>query len=117
MDVILYKSPSGRNFVLEFINTISPEGREDFFDAVMKLQKGEVLKMPLSRNLSRIYPGLHELRLRDNAGVFRVFYYIKHGDAIYPLHAFRKKTQEIPRREIELTLKRIKDLRSCLGKK
>lgn len=66
--------------------------------------------MPLSRNLSGIHLGLHELRLKDRAGQVRIFYFIKRGDAIYLLHAFNKKTQELPRKEIDLVLKRIKEI-------
>ena len=66
--------------------------------------------MPLSRNLSSIHHGLHELRLKDRAGQIRIFYYLKRDDAIYMLHAFRKKTQELPRREIDVALRRLKEI-------
>lgn len=79
-------------------------------DAVNLLAAGQVLSMPLSRNLSGIALGLHELRLRDRAGQVRVFYFIKRGEAIYMLHAMRKKTQEIPKRDIEIILKRLKEV-------
>ena len=55
-------------------------------------------------------PGLHELRVRDQAGQVRVFYYLKRGEAIYLIHALRKKTQQIPPRELEIVLKRIKEI-------
>jgi phage-related protein len=66
--------------------------------------------MPLSRNLSSVHPGLHELRLKDRSGQVRFFYFVKRGDAIYLLHAFKKKTQEIPRKELDLILKRIREI-------
>ena len=66
--------------------------------------------MPLSRNLASIHPGLHELRIKDRSGQIRFFYFIKKGEAIYMLHAFRKKTQELPKSEIELTLKRVREV-------
>ena len=66
--------------------------------------------MPLSRNLASIRQGLHELRVRDRAGQVRVFYYLKRGEAIYLIHALRKKTQQIPARELEGVLKRIKEI-------
>lgn len=71
---------------------------------------GNVLLMPLSRNLSNIYQGMHELRLRDRAGIVRVFYFIKKGDAIYVLHAFRKKSRGLPQKEIEIALRRLKEV-------
>ena len=39
--------------------------------------------MPISRNLSSIHRGLHELRLKDRSGVYRFFYFIKKADGLY----------------------------------
>lgn len=66
--------------------------------------------MPLSRNLSLIHKGLHELRLKDHTGIYRFFYYIKVEEAIYFVHAFKKKTQGLPSKEIATILKRIKEI-------
>ncbi len=78
--------------------------------AMWILANGMMLTMPLSRPMTSIHPGLHELRFRDEAGQVRILYFIKKGDAIYLVHAFRKKTRETPKREIDLALKRIKEL-------
>jgi len=51
-----------------------------------------------------------ELRLRDRAGQVRVISYLKKGDALYLVHAFRKKTQTIPRRELDIIHKRLKEI-------
>ena len=48
------------------------------------------------------------MRLKDRAGQIRIFYFVKSGDGIYMLHVMQKKTQKIPKRDIELILKRIK---------
>lgn len=110
MKVKYYLTSSGRSPVEEFINGQSEEIRKNYFDAVNLLVEGKVLAMPLSRNLSRIFKGLHELRLKDASGQVRVFYYIKRGEAIYMLHSMRKKTQGLPKKEIEVVLKRIKEI-------
>ncbi len=110
MEVRFYKTGSGKSLVKEFILALSDEARREIFDAVLLLEQGQVLAMPLSRNLASIHPALHELRLKDRAGQIRVFYYLKKGDAIYFLHAFRKKTWELPEKEIRLVLKRLKEV-------
>ena len=93
-----YLKGSGRSLVEEFIQDLSKGLQGEFFDALALLAAGHVLAMPLSRNLSSIHSGLHELRLKDRSGQVRVFYFVKRADAIYLLHAFRKKTQELPRK-------------------
>ncbi|MCE9625977.1 MAG: type II toxin-antitoxin system RelE/ParE family toxin [Deltaproteobacteria bacterium] len=91
-------------------NAQSGEVLADYFAAVSRLENGEILTMPRSRNLSSIYKGLYELRLKDASGQYRFFYFIKRGEAIYMLHAIKKKTQELPKREVEIVLKRIKEV-------
>ena len=110
MKIKFYLTNSGRSPVEEFLAGVSRELRQDFFDAVNLLVQGQNLTLPLSRNLSSIHSGLHELRLKDKSGQVRIFYFIKRQDGIYMLHAFKKKTQELPQKEIALILKRIKEI-------
>ena len=110
MKVRYYLTSSGRSVVEEFIQALPEVTRLEVFDAVSLLSAGKVLAMPLSKSLSNIAPGLHELRFRDRAGQVRVLYYIKKQGAIYLLHAFRKKTQEIPRRELDVIKRRLKEV-------
>ncbi|MBK7930987.1 MAG: type II toxin-antitoxin system RelE/ParE family toxin [Bryobacterales bacterium] len=35
-----------------------------------------------------------EIRIRDEAGAFRVLYVAKFADAVYVLHCFQKKTEK-----------------------
>lgn len=86
------------------------ETRLEIADAIVLLESGHRLEMPLHRHLSGIRPGLHELRIRDRAGQVKVIYYIKKGDAIYLVHAFRKKTRTIPPRELDIINKRLKEI-------
>jgi phage-related protein len=53
-----------------------------------------------------IGPGVHEIRVRDRAGTFRVIYVAKFDDAIYVLHAFQKKTPKTSRVDIEVGKRR-----------
>lgn len=108
MKVKFYLTSSGRSPVEEFLKEQSLEIRTAFIEALNLLAYGRILEMPLSRNLSNIHQGLHELRLKDKSGHIRIFYYIRKRDAIYMLHAFRKKTRELPRKEIETALNRLK---------
>lgn len=105
-----YLKGSGRSPVEEFLRECSQEVRGEFFDVFSLLASGQNLQMPLSRNLSSIHRGLHELRLKDSAGQYRFFYFIKKGDAVYFVHAFKKKSQELPKLELDLVLKRIKEI-------
>jgi phage-related protein len=53
--------------------------------------------------------GLFELRPRGTEGIGRVFYCFVMNHRIVILHAFIKKTQETPDRELKLARKRMKE--------
>lgn len=110
MKVKYYLSSSGRSPVEEFILSLPVSTRLEIADAVVLLGSGQTLSMPLSRSLSGIRPGLHELRFCDKAGQVRVVYFLKKGDAIYLVHAFRKRTQTLPSQDIDLILRRLKEI-------
>lgn len=54
--------------------------------------------------------GVREIRVREEAGAFRVIYLAKLEDAVYVLHCFQKKTQKTATSDIELARDRYKEL-------
>lgn len=54
--------------------------------------------------------GAKEIRVRDQAGIFRVIYLAVRSDGVYVLHCFQKKTQQTSRSDLELAKKRFKAL-------
>ena len=59
--------------------------------------------------------GVKEIRIRDEAGAFRVLYVTKFADAIYVLHCFQKKTEKTSKADVELAAKRYRELLKELG--
>ena len=66
--------------------------------------------MPLSRPMPDVSLGVDELRIRDDKGIYRTFYYKKSVRGILILHAFTKKTQKTPWNEIAITRKYLKEM-------
>lgn len=54
--------------------------------------------------------GAKEIRIRDEAGAFRVLYVAKFADAIYVLHCFQKKTEKTSKADVGLAAKRYREL-------
>lgn len=54
--------------------------------------------------------GVKEIRIRDDAGAFRVIYVAKLAKAVYVLHCFQKKTEQTSSQDVELARKRYKEL-------
>ncbi|MHB8354165.1 MAG: type II toxin-antitoxin system RelE/ParE family toxin [Burkholderiales bacterium] len=55
--------------------------------------------------------GLFELRLKGSEGIARVFYCTLVGKRIVMLHSFIKKTDRIPKRELEMAQGRMKEVK------
>lgn len=71
------------------------------------IEHGPNLRLPHSRALG---DGLFELRPRGRSGIGRAFYCFVIGRRIVVVHAFVKKTQQTPDRELKLARKRQKEL-------
>lgn len=68
---------------------------------------GPSLRLPYSRAFGE---GLFELRPRGRSGIGRAFYCFLAGQRVVVLHAFIKKSQQTPDREISLARKRMKEV-------
>lgn len=60
--------------------------------------------------MDTVGPGVREIRIRDENGIYRVMYVAKFADAIYVLHCFQKKTQKTAPGDLSLAKQRYKDL-------
>ncbi len=71
---------------------------------------GPDLGMPHTRAMDG---GLCELRLKAAEGIARVFYCTIVERRIVMLHQFIKKSQKTPRKELEIALKRMKEVKNA----
>jgi len=55
-------------------------------------------------------PGACEIRVRDEAGAFRVIYVARFEEAVYVLHAFQKKSRRTPKSDVDLADARYRGL-------
>jgi len=60
--------------------------------------------------LSAIGKGVEEIRITDESGAYRVIYLARRADAVYVLHAFQKKTQATPKKDIDTARRRFAQL-------
>jgi len=84
------------------------KARQDAGFQLDKVQRGE--EPDDSKPMPSIGAGVKEIRIRDEAGTFRVIYLAKLADAVYVLHCFQKKARETSQKDIKLARKRYKEL-------
>lgn len=66
--------------------------------------------MPLSRPMPIVGPGVHELRVKDAANIYRCFYVLRSHRGVFVFHAFVKKTQKTPPSDIRLGRMRLREV-------
>lgn len=93
MNVHSYKNSSGKDLILEYIDTLEEEEQVDAFSVLELVEQGEFDKIFYKKWERKIY----EVYFRKHN---RIFYVIAEGEDIYLLHACRKqknKTEMIKR--------------------
>lgn len=93
--------------VRDWILALDPEDRREIGKDIQKAEFGWPLGMPYCRSLGR---GLWEVRSNISSGrIARTLFCILGGEMVL-LHGFVKKTQKTPTQDIELALRRKKEL-------
>ena len=102
-EVVLFESKRGEKFVEEFIKARDSSTIAKIAHTIDLLEKhGPRLGMPHSKKITK---DLYELRIRGKQETRIIYGFVKSN--IYLLHAFRKKTQKTPQKEIRTGQKRL----------
>jgi phage-related protein len=97
-----------RGNALETLREFSVEARQVAGFQLDRVQRG--LEPDDWKPMAKVGSGVKELRIREEAGAFRVIYLAKLAEAVYVLHCFQKKTEQTSEKDIQLARKRYKDL-------
>ena len=101
---------NARAALQEFPETAQDDAGYNLFRVQMGREPDDWKSMPT------VGAGVSEIRIKDEAGIFRIFYVAKFVEAVYVLHCFQKKTQQTDQRDLELGRKRFKELVEERGK-
>jgi len=86
-----------------------PEGaRHDAGYQLDKVQRGD--QPDDFKPMPAVGKGVEEIRVSDSRGAYRVIYLARRAEAVYVLHAFHKKTQATPRKDLEIAKGRFRQL-------
>lgn len=89
-------------------------GLRDFPDQARSLAGYQLRKVQKGHDpadwkpMKTVGPGVREIRIREAAGAFRVIYLATVGDSVVVIHAFQKKTQQTPQKDIDLAASRLR---------
>jgi phage-related protein len=80
------------------------------FERIVRLIQSEGLERMREPYVKHLEGPLWEMRMKGRDGIARAAYVTATGRRVVVVYVFPKKTQKTPRREIELALKRAKEV-------
>lgn len=104
--VYFFQTARGAYPVKEFIKEQGEATYAKILRSILLLKNhGPYLKPPY---IKKLQDKLYELRISGNIAI-RIFYTMRH-DGYYLLHAFKKKSEKTPSRELKTALDRMKEI-------
>jgi phage-related protein len=107
LPAFFYALASGREPVREWLKRLPAGDRKIVGEDIKDVEFAWPIGMPLCRPLSR---GLWEVRSTLTQGRIARVLFCEHGGKMVLLHAFIKKTQKTPVGDLELALRRKKEV-------
>jgi len=106
MKIVFFITDSKKNPVLEFINKLEKKDQVKIFGSLKSIQE---LGFETPRVEFRQIDGkLWEIKIRTSSGGYRIFYVTVSREQMILLHAYQKKSQKTPKKELVVALKRLK---------
>lgn len=107
-EVELYEDPAGRCPAQEFIDGLSPTDEQPFVDRKITLleREGHRLRRP---HVDYLRDDIWELRVKARTGELRFLFFYFYQESIVVSHGLRKRTDAVPRAEINRAVTRRAD--------
>lgn len=104
-----YTTESGKDLIMEYINSLTEQEQIDAFSVLECMENGEFEKILFKRWEKKVY----EVYFKKHN---RIFYVTVDNDNIYLLHACRKQKNQTEKRDKKIVIKRAKELGKEVGK-
>lgn len=108
LDVRFYRNRLGNEPVREWLKDLPKDERRVIGEDIKTVQFGWPLGMPLVRKMQA---GLWEVRITIPSGIARVLFTTQ-GALMVLLHGFIKKSRKTPTEDLDLALRRMKEVHS-----
>ncbi|MHB8482968.1 MAG: type II toxin-antitoxin system RelE/ParE family toxin [Nitrospiria bacterium] len=108
MNIYFYETPGGNSPIKKFIDDLPDTDQARFFEVIDEI---ETNGFGAARVVFKPIEGkLWEIKFGSARSGYRVFYLMIEKELMVWLHAFSKKSQKTPHRELDLARKRMKEV-------
>jgi len=106
--IIFYRFESGECPVQDYLDSLSNKQVEKVFFVLDLIENFDIVPSKFFKKLEST-DDIWEARIQYGSDIFRIFGFFDGQDLVVMNHAFTKKTQKIPPREIETAERRKKE--------
>ena len=107
-EIIFYRTESGSCPVEEFLDSLSAKHAQKATWVMQLVEELEIIPVKYFKKMTGT-DGLWEIRVQSGNNIFRLFGFLEGNNIIVLNHAFQKKTQKTPKKEIQVSETRKKD--------
>jgi len=107
-EIIFYKTENDRCPVEEFLDTLSDKQVEKILWVLRIIKELEAVPKQYFKKLTNT-DDIWEVRVQTGNNIFRILGFIDQSKVVILTNGFAKKTQKVPKQEIELAERRKKD--------
>lgn len=104
-----YVSKSGKDLIVEYLDSLTEKEQVDGYSVLQCLQNNEMDKVKFKQWKKKIYEVYF---YKDN----RIFYVVAEKENMYLLHACKKQKNKTERKDVKVVENRAKELGKKLGK-
>ena len=106
--IIFYKLPNDKCPITSFLDSLSAKQVEKVFFVLDLIEKIDIVPRKFFQKMVGA-DGIWEVRVQYGNNIFRLFGFFDGDDLIVLNHAFTKKTQKTPKKEIKIAEQRKKE--------
>lgn len=107
LEVVFYATENGNEPVREWLRALQKNDKKSIGEDIKTVQFGWPIGMPVVRKLGS---SLWEIRTTLEQGIARVVFTVFQNEIVL-LHGFIKKSQKMPKEDLDLAKKRMKNLK------
>lgn len=107
-DIIFYKTSSGNSSIEDFLDSLSSKEVQKVLWVLQLIEESNIVSTKFYKKLSNT-DDIIEIRIQHANNNFRLLGFEKDGTLVILTNGFRKKDQKVPKKEIDLAVRRKKE--------
>ncbi|MCK5853130.1 type II toxin-antitoxin system RelE/ParE family toxin [bacterium] len=106
--IIFYHLKNGKSPIADFLDTLTDKQAEKVFFVLDLIETIDIVPRKFFKKLDST-DDIWEVRVRYANNIFRLLGFFENAELVVLNHAFIKKTQKVPKKEIKIAERRKKD--------